>query len=240
MRSPSTHAVAGPHNLPDVNDLRGYVGVISKARVMEVWRHILANIKLLADLQHRRRHSDPNSPPSASQGRSWSGSTGVAMGARRCPAQPSHHDLCGRMFQRLITDRKFLATFYTLPSSAALLAELAVARLEADWSEPPGNHCAAPSATSPCGTGALLNAAYQAVLSRYRRTGRGRQRDSFGHDGERPCRRRHHAGGDASHGIDPVQRASGRHLRTTPRSSRCLTASSPKAPAGRSQSERWT
>ena len=31
----------------------------------------------------------------------------------------SQHDLNGRMFQRLIRDRKFLATFYTLPSSAA-------------------------------------------------------------------------------------------------------------------------
>ena len=42
----------------------------------------------------------------------------------------SQHDLCGRMLQRLITDRKFLATFYTLPSSATLLADLAVARLD--------------------------------------------------------------------------------------------------------------
>ena len=32
------------------------------------------------------------------------------------------HDLTGRVFQRLIADRKFLATFYTLPASAALLA----------------------------------------------------------------------------------------------------------------------
>ena len=40
------------------------------------------------------------------------------------------HDLTGRMFQTLITDRKFLATFYTLPESACLLAELAVERLD--------------------------------------------------------------------------------------------------------------
>ncbi|MCY3596491.1 MAG: hypothetical protein OXG71_03535, partial [Rhodospirillales bacterium] len=31
------------------------------------------------------------------------------------------HDLVGRMFQTLIADRKFLATFYTLPTSACLL-----------------------------------------------------------------------------------------------------------------------
>ena len=39
------------------------------------------------------------------------------------------HDLTGRIFQRLIVDRKYLATFYTLPASAALLARLAVAKL---------------------------------------------------------------------------------------------------------------
>ena len=45
------------------------------------------------------------------------------------------HDLTGRIFQRLIADRKYLATFYTLPASAALLARLAVAKLEGvDWS----------------------------------------------------------------------------------------------------------
>ena len=43
------------------------------------------------------------------------------------------HDLTGRVFQRLIADRKYLATFYTLPASADLLARLAVAKL----SKPP-------------------------------------------------------------------------------------------------------
>ena len=45
-------------------------------------------------------------------------------------------DLAGQMFGRLIADRKFLATFYTRPASAALLAELAAARLDVDWSDP--------------------------------------------------------------------------------------------------------
>ena len=45
------------------------------------------------------------------------------------------HDLTGRIFQRLIADRKYLATFYTLPASAALLARLAVAKMDGvDWS----------------------------------------------------------------------------------------------------------
>ena len=47
------------------------------------------------------------------------------------------HDLTGRVFQRLIADRKYLATFYTLPAAAALLARLAVAKLDnADWGDP--------------------------------------------------------------------------------------------------------
>ena len=83
----------------------------------------------------------------------------------------SQHDLCGRMFQRLITDRKFLATFYTLPSSAALLAELAVARLNIDWSARE-EVTALRIGDFACGTGALLHSAYEAVLSRYRRRGR--------------------------------------------------------------------
>ena len=80
------------------------------------------------------------------------------------------HDLSGRMFQQLIADRKFLATFYTLPASATLLAELAVARLDVDWTE----KAVYPSlriADLACGTGTLLSAAYQALLSRYRRAG---------------------------------------------------------------------
>ena len=36
------------------------------------------------------------------------------------------HDLTGVVFQRLIADRKFLATYYTQPSAAALLSGLAI------------------------------------------------------------------------------------------------------------------
>ncbi len=79
-------------------------------------------------------------------------------------------DLSGRMFQQLITDRKFLATFYTLPASATLLAELAVSRLEINWSVPK-KITALKVADLACGTGALLGATYQAFASRHRRSG---------------------------------------------------------------------
>ena len=79
-------------------------------------------------------------------------------------------DLSGRMFQQLITDRKFLATFYTLPASATLLAELAVSRLHVDWSAPQ-EITSLKAADLACGTGALLGAVYHAFSARHRRRG---------------------------------------------------------------------
>ena len=82
----------------------------------------------------------------------------------------TYHDLTGRMFQTLITDRKFLATFYTLPESACLLAELAVARLDVDWADWTAIE-ELQIADFACGTGALLSAAQPAVYRHYRRAG---------------------------------------------------------------------
>ena len=74
------------------------------------------------------------------------------------------HDLTGTVFQRLIADRNFLATYYTRPEAAALLAALA---LPAD--RPPGGADWADEETLAgvqvgdfaCGTGTLLSMAYQ-------------------------------------------------------------------------------
>ena len=81
------------------------------------------------------------------------------------------HDLTGRLFQRLIADRKYLATFYTLPASAALLARLAIAKLDSvDWSdaEAIGRLRVGDFA---CGTGALLSAVYEQIAARHEREG---------------------------------------------------------------------
>ena len=81
------------------------------------------------------------------------------------------HDLTGRIFQRLIADRQYLATFYTLPASASLLARLAVGKLnDVDWSnaEAIGKLQVGDFA---CGTGALLSAAYQQIAGLHERSG---------------------------------------------------------------------
>ena len=70
-------------------------------------------------------------------------------------------DLIGTVFQRLIADRKYLATFYTRPESAALLAHLAIPD-DGDWDDPERvkNYRVADYA---CGTGTLIHAAYRRI-----------------------------------------------------------------------------
>ena len=65
------------------------------------------------------------------------------------------------MFQKLIADRKFLATFYTKPQSAVLLAHLAI-QDDGGWGDADrvenfriGDYA--------CGTGTLIHAAYRRI-----------------------------------------------------------------------------
>ena len=160
-------SIAGAHRIGTLDQLRGLNGRPSKAEVLKLWRHILTDInywpifKIASDILRHIR----NGTAQDILNRLFEVATELdSLGAT------SQHDLCGRMFQRLITDRKFLATFYTLPSSATLLAELAVSRLDIDWSDRDAV-AALRIGDFACGTGALLNAAYGAALSRYRRRG---------------------------------------------------------------------
>ena len=96
---------------------------------------------------------------------------GLTVGEFSAAGVDNAHDLTGRVFQRLISDRKYLATFYTLPASATLLARLSIARLEGvDWADA--------SAIGrlrigdfACGTGALLSAVYEQIATRHERAG---------------------------------------------------------------------
>ena len=68
-------------------------------------------------------------------------------------------DLIGTVFQRLIADRKFLATFYTRPESATLLAHLAIPD-DGAWDDP-DRVKDFKIADYACGTGTLIHAAYR-------------------------------------------------------------------------------
>ena len=90
-------------------------------------------------------------------------------------AQGAHlvnaHELIGRVFQRLVSDRKYLATFYTLPVPAALLARIAVAKIQGiEWNDKESIEQLR-IADFACGTGALLAAVYSQIAARHEREG---------------------------------------------------------------------
>ena len=160
--------VAGMHE--DVKPLRLVCGPRvenPQAEIIEAWTHILAInywpiFAIARDIVEQLPAAD-----AAQILRRLQDTAGdvAATGANAA------HDLTGRIFQRLIVDRKYLATFYTLPASAALLARLAVEKLQGvDWSdaEAVGRLRVGDFA---CGTGALLGAVYEQFASRHERTG---------------------------------------------------------------------
>lgn len=163
-------AIVEAHGIATIDELRTPgLNDVSKSRLLKSWQHILDNINYYPIF---RIASDlllpvPDGTANAVLNRLAQAASDLAgLGAT------TMHDLSGRMFQRLIADRKFLATFYTLPTSAALLGELAVSRLggRTDWSDPDAliNLRVADLA---CGTGALISAAYRAISALHRRAG---------------------------------------------------------------------
>ena len=140
---------------------------LSRSIIVKEWRRILSEINYWPIFQIAVDLMSPVSPREAT---SILEHLAKVADALHEIGTSTTHDLSGQMFGRLIADRKFLATFYTLPASAALLAELAAARLDVEWSDPEA-FTDLRIADLACGTGALLAAAYRAVASRHRRAG---------------------------------------------------------------------
>ena len=150
----------------DATRSRGKSRVLNKRHVLDVWHEILAvNYYPIFSLASRVLTAVPDNKAGAVCDRLAAAAQDLAA-AGAIEVQ----DLAGQMLGRLIADRKFLATFYTRPASAALLAELAVSRLRVDWSAPEAI-AGLRIADLACGTGALLSAAYRRVAARHRRRG---------------------------------------------------------------------
>ena len=79
------------------------------------------------------------------------------------------HDLAGRIFNRLISDRKLLAAFYTSIPASSLLAGLALAMNrwpDVDWNDT--DELSRLRVVDPaCGTGTLLMAAYRQIVQNH-------------------------------------------------------------------------
>ena len=161
------NTIANLHKVLGLSDLRSSLGYYVQSKISDEWKRIYTEINYWPILYIAREIL--NSLPPIIASRVFSVLVESAQQLERIGAT-SQHDLSGRMLQRLIADRKFLATYYTLPSSASFLAELAISRLNVDWSNPE-EITKLRIGDFACGTGALLNAAYSSVLARYRRTG---------------------------------------------------------------------
>ena len=151
----------------DATRTRGTSRGLNKRHVLDVWHEILAvNYYPVFSLASRVLTAVPDNKAGAVCDRLAAAAQDLAA-AGAVEVQ----DLAGQMLGRLIADRKFLATFYTRPASATLLAELAALRLEVDWSDPEAV-AGLRIADLACGTGALLSAAYRRVAARHRRRGK--------------------------------------------------------------------
>lgn len=155
------------HNLPDFEELKNGSRGILPMELLPCWRYVLKEInywpifdiatKVIECLGTKLSIEIFQKMERAAARLVVIGSTSI-------------HDLSGRMLQRLITDRKFLATFYTLPNSAALLAELSIGRVNTNLSNVKATS-ALKIADFACGTGTLITAAYQVLLRKFRRNG---------------------------------------------------------------------
>ncbi|MYG42216.1 MAG: hypothetical protein F4203_03585 [Rhodobacteraceae bacterium] len=159
-------AIAGNNGIKAPEDLIDDDGKIYKTSVLSCWRDILnINYWPIFNVAMTLLQSIPAAVANPFLLKMIDLSERLAgLGAS------SMHDLSGQMFQRLISDRKFLATFYTLPASATLLAELAIGRLNVNWENLEAIRKLT-IADLACGTGSLLGAAQKAVSVRIRRSG---------------------------------------------------------------------
>ena len=84
------------------------------------------------------------------------------------------HDLAGRIFNRLISERKLLAAFYTSIPASTLLAGLALSESRwphLDWGDA-GELARLRVADPACGTGTLLMAAYRQIVQNHAASGK--------------------------------------------------------------------
>lgn len=148
--------LAGNRSVRNVAQLRE-AGELTQAGVLAEWKRILdINYWSIFHLA-RELLAGVNPPRDATRALEVVASTAtqlVALGVARS------HDLAGTVFQRFVGDRKYLASYYTRPESAALLAHVALPQTGWDRKRRVAGFRIADYA---CGTGALIHAAYHRI-----------------------------------------------------------------------------
>ena len=157
--------LAGQHGVQNLSRIK-YDGLLTQSAIVGEWDKILkVNYSPIFKIA-RELLLDINPPRLAADALKFMADTAEMLVAL---SVDQSHDLSGIVFQRLIADRKFLATFYTRPEAATLLAHLAVPD-DGRWHDPEqvkDFHVA----DYACGTGTLIHAAYRRVNQLHRLAG---------------------------------------------------------------------
>ena len=157
--------IAGQHGVKSLDQLQDD-GVLTRSSVLDEWRKIL-NVNYWSIFHVAGQLLVNINPPIIA-----TDLLRLMMSAANRLASLGvfqSHDLSGTVFQRLIADRKFLATFYTRPESAALLARLAIPD-DGPWQNPQQVKDFQ-IADYACGTGTLIHAAYRRINLLHRLAG---------------------------------------------------------------------
>ena len=147
--------LAGQHGIRNLDQI-STDGELTQSDVLQEWRKIIgvnywSIFSIAGDLL--RSINPPGVAMTALRVMRRTADSLIALGVSQS------HDLSGTVFQELIADRKFLATFYTRPESAALLAHLAIPD-DGGWSDVDRVKNFRISDYA-CGTGTLIHAAYR-------------------------------------------------------------------------------
>ena len=159
------HWLADPGELEHIRsleELRSGLYGLRKSEIAAEWRKILkVNYWSIFDIATRLLATLPTN-----LGQELIGRLSLTAEALLQNDLMRSHDLTGAVFPRLISDRKFLAAFYTKPASAALLVGLAVNSQSllsnGGWSDPERVK-ELRIADFSCGTWPLLSIAYQRI-----------------------------------------------------------------------------
>ncbi len=154
--------LAGQHGVRNLSQIKSD-GLLTQSAIVDEWDKILKVnywpiFKIASELLN-----DINPPRLAADALKFMADTAEKLVSL---SVDQSHDLSGTVFQRLIADRKFLATFYTRPEAATLLAHLAIPD-DDRWHDPEQVKDFR-IADYACGTGTLIHAAYRRVNQLHR------------------------------------------------------------------------
>ncbi len=154
-------------------------GRFSRLALLQVWEHILG-IDYYPIFSMAR---DVVQELSEVEATDVLGECATTAATRLGMGAVGRHDLAGRIFNRLISERKLLAAFYTSIPASTLLAGLALSQdrwSHVDWNsrEELSRLCVVDPA---CGTGTLLMAAYRQIVQNHSATAIGDSDDQLLH-----------------------------------------------------------